>query len=559
MSFIRYPDGIFNTFFYSKNKPTWTPEWISSQKIGEGEDVIDYVLLQEKASLIWSANLAALELHPMNVSVPHITKPDQIIFDLDPSKLITFEQLKELALGLRYFLMENGLNPFIKTSGSKGLHIYCPIIPELHQDEVFEFIHKISKVFIEKNKKIATLRITKEKREGKVLLDIYRNRKSQTCVAPFSFRAKELAPISMPFHWDHLDSVEHSQQWNIKNYQDYLNEHGNAWKNYHASATSINKGPKTVQENTDDLTLYKSPMLASMGSKIPIKKDEYFYEVKWDGIRAIFILKNKELTIYSRSGNDITEKFPELHYMKEIIQADSVVLDGEIIALSKEGKPHFSNIVGRIHKQGNAIENAAKSAPATTYIFDMLYKNGQDYRSLSNQHRRAILKNTISFDQRVKFSDAFEDGQMLFSAIEKQGLEGIICKKKTGKYVNGGRSNDWIKVKCKKEDTAYIVGYTKGEGDRGPYFGALHLAKKKEKEWIYMGKIGTGFTMESLRKVYNILEKVDRSEKLFEESIEKEYDSTWITPIYQCELVFASFSSNGTYREPVFIKLIPED
>ena len=321
LTLIRYPDGVNKNRFYSKNKPGWTPTWIESIKL-EAEDDNTYVMANDMPSLVWMANLASLELHPMQTTALLPDQPDQFIFDLDPPPSSDFEVVKRLALRLKPFLESYGYQPFIKTSGSKGLHIYVPIIPKYKQSEVLKNVKELARAYI-KIDKTTTLKMNKEKRQGRVLLDIYRNHKSQTCVAPYSTRGKDGAPISTPIYWDELQMRKSSQDFNINNIFDKLDSDGDAWGKFYESATPLHsdktkknenlvsfeskptsKGKQNVIEN-----ISLKPMLATAGKSIPVKR-KYFYEIKWDGIRVMIVKSVKKVTVYSRNGNDLTKKFP---------------------------------------------------------------------------------------------------------------------------------------------------------------------------------------------------------------------------------------------------------
>jgi bifunctional non-homologous end joining protein LigD len=135
-------------------------------------------------------------------------------------------------------------------------------------------------------------------------------------------------------------------------------------------------------------------------------------------------------------------------------------------------------------------------------------------------------------------------------------MEGIMCKKKGSRYQAGIRSNDWVKVKVRTSDEAVIIGYTKGQGDRAGLFGAMHLAKPiDEQRWLYMGKVGTGFNANQLNELMSVLIQIEASPKLISENIEEEYNTCWIKPTLWCEVNYASITPNGTYREPVFVRL----
>jgi bifunctional non-homologous end joining protein LigD len=293
------------------------------------------------------------------------------------------------------------------------------------------------------------------------------------------------------------------------------------------------------------------PMLANSRKKVPGGSD-YIYEVKWDGIRAFVILNNEKIKIVSRSGRDITSQFPEFQ-KPDRFEIESGVFDSEIVVLDKEGKPQFHNVISRMHSKNGSN---SKSKKATCYLFDALEVDGIDITGFPFMKRREILEATVKKDRRIRLSDVFTDGQLLFNAIESKSMEGIMAKKKNGKYAAGERSDNWLKIKCRTDDSAYIIGYTLGKGDRAGGIGALHLAKKHQDQWQYMGKVGTGFDTVKLKEVYELLEQLPTTDKPINETIEEPDRTVWVEAKYQCEITYASLSSNGTYREPVFKKLI---
>lgn len=167
LTLIRFPDGIKKQQFYAKSKPDWTPDWVDYYGIAHSEETIKYIVAQDKATVVWLANLAALELHPMQMITQDIEHPDHFIFDLDPPENGDFEIVKSIAFSLRDFLQSYGYTPFVKTSGSKGLHIYVPILSEYTHEEMVESVKGLAKIFVAQNKDTSTLAMNKEKRGGK--------------------------------------------------------------------------------------------------------------------------------------------------------------------------------------------------------------------------------------------------------------------------------------------------------------------------------------------------------------------------------------------------------
>lgn len=709
LTLIRFPDGINQAQFYSKSMPSGSPEWIKGVDIAHSTESIKYVVASDKASLVWLANIAALELHPMQMTTDSMEFPDHFIFDLDPPENEDFEIVKSIALKLKPFLESRGFVPFIKTSGSKGLHIYVPITKHSTHDEMTTFVKKIAREFVNKNRASCTLAMSKEKRGGKTLIDIFRNHRAHTTVAPFSLRGKEGAPISFPVPWEFVGDLESSKDINLRNYKNHLEKFGNPWEDFYQAATplvrkssikvenrivqklepyvlkrnlevtpepgiehsmeagnryciqlhdaknlhydlrleqdgvlmswAIPKGLPYVKDvkrlaiRTEDhplqylsfegeipkgsygagkmwvfnagtiqwtkkkatkysfrlmskgfnksFNLYKtkddhwlielienldsesiemplSPMLAGVSETVPLGS-RYIYEIKWDGIRCIFFLENDTVKIYSRSGRDISEKFPELLDAK-MFEVESGIFDGEIVSLDQQGKPIFSQVISRMHSGSEkTIKAAKKKYPATAYLFDCIMLDGIYIINESLSRRQAWLKAALKEKNIYRISEAIKDGTALYKASKELGLEGIMAKDKNSVYNIGQRSDSWLKIKHRTIAECYIAGYTAGEGDRSSLFGALHLLTKDDiGNWKYMGKVGTGFDAEGMKVLLEKFIAYMIDEKSFNEVTEDDRNSVWLNPILRCEIKYASLASSGVYREPVFIKLLAD-
>src|SRR5213075_2934805 len=160
------------------------PEWI--EYVALGEEKKDYILATEEATLAWLANLACIELHQMHSRAPHFDKPDYIVYDLDPPENCPFQDVAGLALEFREHVESFGYHAFVKTTGRKGLHILTPIEPQWDFQTAFDAAKAVAQPFVESHPATLTLQIKKDSRKGKILLDIYRNRPSQTIIAAYS-------------------------------------------------------------------------------------------------------------------------------------------------------------------------------------------------------------------------------------------------------------------------------------------------------------------------------------------------------------------------------------
>jgi DNA ligase D-like protein (predicted ligase)/DNA ligase D-like protein (predicted polymerase) len=566
LSLIRYPDGIDGPKFYSKNAPDFTPEWINLFL----KDDINYICLNKKADLVYLANLASLEIHAMNIQMQTPANPDTIIFDLDPSEGLSFETIKTTAIDLYNMLEDKGYHPHIKTSGSKGLHIYIPILPLYSRIEVFDTAKKLGQEFINYNGQ-CTLKLSKEKRQGKILIDIYRNHDSQTCICPLSTRAKPGAPVSMPLHFDDVKDIHSSAQFDIRNAAEYLIQQ-KPWKDFKNLSTEIHHLPKdeapvqvVVKSSTNkgnfDKTSEPKPkptfvmpnvdtfdfMLADQALSIP-KGSDYIYEIKWDGIRAKAIKTNEKVAIYSRSGRDISVQFPEICEKLNAIDGECFVLDGELVSLDEKGIPIFGNIISRMHSKSTTVSQFNVSF----YVFDILYLDGSDCRPSPLHKRKEWLHAIVKPNNKIRISETFDDGEALFEAAKANNMEGIMAKNIHSTY-QSARSANWQKIKVRTIIDAIIVGYTKGKGDRSPLFGALHIASIDGKN--YLGKVGTGFDETKMKEIFAIIKDKPIKAKPFAASVEDAQNTVWIDCDQQCEVQYASITTNGTLREPVFLRI----
>ena len=296
-------------------------------------------------------------------------------------------------------------------------------------------------------------------------------------------------------------------------------------------------------------------MLADAAKELPKKKDDFQYEIKWDGIRVVFYKKKDEIKIVSRSGRDLTEQFPEFQN-GNFLKVENAIIDCELVCLDEKGRPIFSDIISRMHRIGKTnIQLAIKAKPAYLYAFDCLYLNGKKMTSYPLSRRVEWLNAIFKQNDKARISTVFEDGNQIYEAAKAMDLEGIMIKKKSGLYYPGKRATAWQKLKFRQTFEAHIIGYTKGKGDRTEIFGALHLANPEGDGWKYLGKVGTGFDQKMMKEIWEKIEPLEKISKPFRESIEEESRTKWILPSYLCELEYASFASTGHLREPVFVKM----
>ena len=203
----RYPNGVAEKFFYEKRCPKHRPDWVRTAPIwsGRNEGEIDYCVCNDRATLIWVAQLAALELHPSLSHAKDIERPTVLAFDLDPGAPADILQCCEVGLRLRDLFHNLGLESFPKTSGSKGLQVYIPLNRKITYDETKPFAHAVAQALERSDPDLVVSRMAKKLRKGKVLVDWSQNDEHKTTVAAYSLRAKERPTVSTPVEWKELE------------------------------------------------------------------------------------------------------------------------------------------------------------------------------------------------------------------------------------------------------------------------------------------------------------------------------------------------------------------
>jgi bifunctional non-homologous end joining protein LigD len=208
----RYPEGVDADFFFQKNAPAHRPDWVPTATVAspgstKSRETIEYILGGDLPTLIWAANLAALELHTPMWRYPHLGEPDLLVFDLDPGLPATVVECCEVALLLRPLLTEQGFRPVAKTSGGKGLQLYAPVTGVSSQ-ETSDLAKGLAERLEQERPDLIVAKMTKALREGKVLIDWSQNNAAKTTVAPYSLRARPQPTVSTPVTWDEVEACK---------------------------------------------------------------------------------------------------------------------------------------------------------------------------------------------------------------------------------------------------------------------------------------------------------------------------------------------------------------
>ena len=202
----RYPNGVDESYFYEKQKPSHAPDWVRSEPIRAGDRTIDFVLCDDLPTLVWLANLADLELHPSLALGEDPDRPTVLAFDLDPGPPAGLAECCEVAVLLRDTLRQLGLECYPKTSGSKGMQIYVPLNTETTYDGTKPFANGLARLLEKQHPKLVVSVMKKELRRGKVFIDWSQNDRHKTTVGVYSLRARERPTVSTPLAWDEVEA-----------------------------------------------------------------------------------------------------------------------------------------------------------------------------------------------------------------------------------------------------------------------------------------------------------------------------------------------------------------
>jgi bifunctional non-homologous end joining protein LigD len=296
-----------------------------------------------------------------------------------------------------------------------------------------------------------------------------------------------------------------------------------------------------------------SPMLAELGRGTPPSGEDWLYEIKWDGVRAVCFLDHGKVHMLARSGSAIDKQYPELSILPHHIKAGQAILDAEIAALDPQGRPSFELLQRRINvAEASTIARLARANPVTLFAFDLLYLDGYDLRHVPLVHRKTLLKQVLIPGDLIRYSEHFEGhGPEMLEAARQQGLEGVMGKRSQSLY-HARRSSDWIKWKVVSSSQFVICGWT--EGDREG-FGALVLGIYEGGQLRWAGNVGTGFNRKNLASLRAALKRLSAADASLPKHADLPKRVNWVRPELVCEIKFAHWTEDGRLRAPVYLGL----
>src|SRR3954454_512243 len=324
------------------------------------------------------------------------------------------------------------------------------------------------------------------------------------------------------------------------------------------------RGPLS-QSSLSDLPAAKPRFIEPMKAKLvekPPSIGDWIYELKFDGIRLIAIKERGKVSLLSRNQNDLSARFPEIVEALKNLAVDEWVLNGEVVAVDEEGRSSFQLLQAR--------EMEGRKSPIYFYAFDLLQLDGKSLVSVPLEARKNVLEklSVSARDPQIRYSGTIDgDAEQLLSEVRRRGLDGIIGKLRDSVYEPGRRSGAWIKLKCVNEQEFVIGGYTPPQGAR-KYFGAILVGYYKDRDLVFAGKVGTGFSTKLLAGLHKKFRAEERADCPFVDLPSKQNGQwvlgitpsmikkiQWINPKFVAEIKFAEWTRDGKLRAPVYMGL----
>ena len=287
------------------------------------------------------------------------------------------------------------------------------------------------------------------------------------------------------------------------------------------------------------------PMKAVLADT-PFSDPDWIFERKLDGIRCLATRDGSGVRLVSRTGRGMNHEYPTIVEALERESSDDFIADGEIVAFEK-GVTSFS----RLQRRGR------ERVPVFLYLFDLPRHAGEDLRTLPLRERKARLRQALEFGGPVRYTPHRngEHGEEMFREACEKGLEGVIAKRADSPYLSGGRSRDWLKLKCHAEQELVIGGYTAPKGSRTE-FGALLVGYYDDGGTLrYAGKVGTGFDHHTLRALGERMRGLEQDESHFEPFKPIPPGTHWVRPELVAQIGFTEWTRDGRLRHPRYLGL----
>ena len=293
------------------------------------------------------------------------------------------------------------------------------------------------------------------------------------------------------------------------------------------------------------------PQLATLVEDVPAS-GRYVFELKYDGYRTLAWVDGGDVRLASRRGHDWTDRYPTIARALAHVRAENAIFDGEVAYVREDGHTDFQKLQNALGDRGSA-GGASERDRIVYFVFDLLFHDGVDLRGEPFEARREVLRVLLADEPHpLRWSRSFVDGRAFFREACALDLEGVVGKRLDRPY-RGGRSTDWIKVKCRRRQEFVIAGYTPPRGSR-THVGALLLALRDREGFRYVGKVGAGLSAAAREELAGALEKLGVDAPRIH-GAPRARDARWVEPRRVAEIAFSDWTRDGALRHPSFVAL----
>ncbi len=305
----------------------------------------------------------------------------------------------------------------------------------------------------------------------------------------------------------------------------------------------------------DPMPTRVEPMLATTGD-IPADAARWGLELKWDGVRVVTYLSGETVRATGRRGNDIADRYPELAALADLLPGHQAVLDGEVVAFDRAGRPSFERLQRRMHI-AHPPPRLIRDVPVRYIVFDLLYLDGHSTFDVPYRDRRELLEGLelghgpIEAPSYLPGADVAQTSELLDYTVE-QDLEGLVAKRLDAPYRPGQRVSHWRKIKKFRTRDVVIGGWKPGKGRRAGGVGSLLLGVYDEPGLCFVGHVGTGFTDRMLDDMAEMLRPLRRAASPYVNEVPREFakDARWVEPRLVGEVAYSMWTQDGRLRTP---------
>lgn len=297
------------------------------------------------------------------------------------------------------------------------------------------------------------------------------------------------------------------------------------------------------------------PMLATTGD-LPADAARWGLELKWDGVRAITYVSGETVRATGRRGTEITDRYPEVAALADLLPGHQAVLDGEVVAFDRAGRPSFERLQRRMHV-ANPHQRLIREVPVRYVVFDLLFLDGHATFDVPYQDRRELLESLelahgpIEAPSYLHGGDVDQISELLDFTVE-QDLEGLVAKRLDSPYRAGQRVDYWRKIKKFRTRDVVIGGWKPGKGRRAGGVGSLLLGVYDTPGLCFVGHVGTGFSDRMLDEMAELLHPLRRATSPFADEVPREFarDAQWAEPQLVGEVAYSMWTQDGRLRTP---------